>query len=68
VTKCKYCSFYHTELAKLNGATDEEIEDAVHFAKSSAGWSAYVNGLQLDYEQFKEEVERACIHARSGSK
>src|SRR5579859_4851610 len=25
--KCKYCLFYHTELAKLNGATEAEIED-----------------------------------------
>jgi AhpD family alkylhydroperoxidase len=64
VTKCKYCSFYHTELAKLNGATEAEIEDAVHYAKSSAGWSAYVNGLQLDYEQFKKEISQACDHVR----
>jgi AhpD family alkylhydroperoxidase len=56
VTKCKYCSFFHTEVAKLFGASDEEIEDAVHYAKSSAGWSAYLNGLQLDYEQFKKEL------------
>ena len=40
-TKCAYCIFFHTEMAKLHGATDAEIEDAVHFAKSSAGWSAY---------------------------
>jgi AhpD family alkylhydroperoxidase len=65
VTKCRYCAFYHTELAKLNGATDAEIEDAVHYAKSSAGWSAYINGLQLDYEQFRKEVLQACEHARS---
>ncbi len=52
-------------MAKLNGATTEEIEDAVHFAKSSAGWSTYINGLQIDYDQFKEEVLRACEHARS---
>lgn len=56
VTKCKYCSFFHTEVAKLFGATDEEIEDAVHYAKSSAGWSAYLNGMQLDYDQFKKEL------------
>jgi AhpD family alkylhydroperoxidase len=65
VTKCRYCAFYHTELAKLNGATEAEIEDAVHYAKSSAGWSAYVNGLQLDFDQFKAEVLHACEHARS---
>src|SRR5512141_1601750 len=38
-TKCKYCTYFHTEAAKLNGATQAEIEDAVHYAKSSAGWS-----------------------------
>lgn len=64
-TKCRYCLFYHTELAKLNGATDEEIEDAVHFAKSSAGWSTYISGLQIDFDQFKKEVLQACEHARS---
>lgn len=65
VTKCRYCAFYHTEVAKLFGATEEEIEDALHFAKSSAGWSAYVNGLQLDFEQFKDEILQACEHVRS---
>jgi len=64
-TKCRYCSVYHTEVAKLNGATDAEIEDAVHYAKSSAGWSTYINGLQLDYDQFKAEVLEACEHVRS---
>lgn len=65
VTKCRYCAFFHSETAKLNGATDAEIEDAVHFAKSSAGWSAYINGLQTDFEQFKDEVLQICEHVRS---
>lgn len=68
ITKCRYCSFYHTELAKLNGATEAEIEDAVHFAKSSSGWSTYLNGLQIDYELFKKEVLQACEHVRSMKK
>jgi AhpD family alkylhydroperoxidase len=65
VIKCHYCAFYHTEVAKLFGATEEEIEDALHFAKSSAGWSTYINGLQIDFEQFKDEVLQACEHVRS---
>ncbi len=56
---------YHTEVAKLNGATPEEIEDAVHYAKSSAGWSTYLNGLQVDYDTFKEEIRQACDHVRA---
>ena len=65
VTKCRYCAFYHTEVAKLFGATEEEIEDALHFAKSSAGWSTYVNGLQIDFDQFKDEIQQACEHVRA---
>ena len=64
VSKCRYCTLFHTEMAKLFGATDKEIEEAVHYAKSSAGWSAYLNGMQVDYEQFKDELRRAGEHAR----
>lgn len=63
-TKCKYCAFFHTEIARLFGATDEEIEEAVHYAKSSAGWSTYINGLQVDYEQFKSEILQVCENVR----
>lgn len=68
VMKCKYCAFYHTEVAKLNGATDAEIEDAVHFAKASAGWSTYINGMQIDYEKFKKEILEACNFVRKMNK
>jgi AhpD family alkylhydroperoxidase len=64
-THCRYCIAYHTELARLTGATDEEIEDAVHYAKSSAGWSTYLNGMQVDLDEFKREVKAAVAHARA---
>jgi AhpD family alkylhydroperoxidase len=64
VMKCRYCSYYHTEIAKLYGATDAEIEDAVHFAKASSGWSTYINGLQIDFDEFKSEIDYACAHIR----
>jgi AhpD family alkylhydroperoxidase len=65
ISKCRYCSYFHTELAKLNGATEAEIEDAIHYAKSSAGWSTYVNGLQLNYEEFVKEIDMACEHVKA---
>jgi len=65
VMKCRYCALFHTEAAKLNGATQAEIEDAVHFAKSSAGWSTYINGLQIDFDQFKEEIRKVSEYVRS---
>jgi len=57
-TKCRYCTLFHTEAAKLFGATDEEIQEAVHYAKMSLGWSAYLNGMQTDYDQFAAELQQ----------
>jgi AhpD family alkylhydroperoxidase len=61
-TKCRYCILFHTEAAKLFGATDEEIEEAVHYAKMSLGWSAYINGIQTDYDQFAKELSQVGEH------
>jgi AhpD family alkylhydroperoxidase len=62
--RCRYCSLFHTEMAKLNGASDAEIEEAVHFAKCSAGWSTYLNDLQVDYEKFKSELGEVCNYVK----
>lgn len=67
VTKCKYCSYFHTEVAKLFGATEEEIEDAVYYAKSSAGWSTYLNGMQVDYELFTSELDQSIRYIKAQS-
>lgn len=64
-TKCRYCTLFHTEAAKLFGATDEEIQEAVHFAKMSTGWSVYLNGMQVDYDMFATELERMGNHIKN---
>lgn len=64
-TKCQYCIAYHTEVARMFGATDAEIEATVHYAKSSAGWSAYLNGMEVDLGQFKREVRAATAYSRA---
>lgn len=62
---CEYCTYFHTQFAKLNGATDAELEDAVHFAKSNAGWSTYLHGMRYDHDQFMKDVDRICDHVRA---
>ncbi|MFZ1288896.1 MAG: carboxymuconolactone decarboxylase family protein [Melioribacteraceae bacterium] len=64
VSKCKYCVHFHTEVAKLFGATNEEIETAIHFSKQTAGWSAYINGLALDFDDFKDEMKQITTYVR----
>ncbi|MCG8459183.1 MAG: carboxymuconolactone decarboxylase family protein [Holophagales bacterium] len=56
-TKCDYCTLFHTELAKLFGATDAEIQEAVHYAKHTLGISAYLNGTQEPEDRFAEELQ-----------
>lgn len=57
-TKCDYCTLFHTEAAKLFGATEEEIQEAVHYAKMTLGWSAYLNGMRQDHDEFAEELQQ----------
>ncbi|MEU3601096.1 carboxymuconolactone decarboxylase family protein [Streptomyces sp. NPDC006798] len=64
-TKCRYCTLFHTEAAKLFGATDEEIQEAVHYAKASLGWSAYLNGMQEDYDSFAAELAEVAAYVRA---
>lgn len=61
-TKCRYCTLFHTEVARMFGATDEEIEEAVHYAKHSVGWSTYLNGMRQDYDEFTRELEQIGEH------
>jgi len=61
-TKCRYCTLFHTEAAKLFGATDEEIQEAVHYAKYTVGWSVYLNGIREDYDQFEQQLQQIGEH------
>ncbi len=61
-THCRYCSLFHTEAAKLFGATDEEIQEAVHLAKHTVGWSTYLNGMREDEQRFADELGHIGAH------
>ena len=57
-TRCPYSVSLHTEMARLYGATDLEIDDAIHFSKATAGLSTHLNGLQCDLKEFRTEIRR----------
>jgi AhpD family alkylhydroperoxidase len=54
---CHYCIYFHTAAAKLNGATDAEIREAVAMAAISRHWSTVLNGMQVDTDGFKRETD-----------
>jgi AhpD family alkylhydroperoxidase len=67
---CSYCIYFHSEAAKLNGATDEEIREAVAMAAITRHWSTVLNGMQIDQASFKQETDailkRAAEKSRTG--
>lgn len=54
---CQYCVYFHTAAAKANGATDEEVREAVAMAAIVRHWSTVLNGMQIDPTAFKGEVD-----------
>jgi AhpD family alkylhydroperoxidase len=58
VSRCPYGIVLHTEGARLYGADDAEIAEAVHYAKLESGWSIHLAGLQVDPNEYAHEVER----------
>ena len=69
---CSYCIYFHTAAAKLNGATDEEIREAVAMAAITRHWSTVLNGMQIDQTSFRKETDTvlklAAEKAKSASK
>ena len=64
-TRCRYCALFHTEAARLFGATDEEIAEASMMAAHTMGASTFLNAQQIDYEQFRSETLEAVAWARA---
>jgi AhpD family alkylhydroperoxidase len=68
---CHYCVYFHTAAAKANGATDEEIREAVAMAAVVRHWSTVLNGMQVDLNRFKQETDavlRLAAEKESASK
>jgi AhpD family alkylhydroperoxidase len=55
---CRYCTYFHTQVAKLDGASDEDVTEAIAMAGITRHWSAVLNGLQIDFPEFKQELGR----------
>ena len=64
---CEYCVYAHTEFAKLNGATDAEIGEAVVMGALTRRWSTVANGLQVDEAKFRSEIAQVIANMKKGA-
>jgi AhpD family alkylhydroperoxidase len=63
-TRCRYCAYFHTEAARLFGASEDEITETALISKNTMGWSTYLNTLQFDYDEFVAEFDKIAAHVR----
>jgi AhpD family alkylhydroperoxidase len=55
---CRYCVIGDTEFAKLDGATDREIAEAVTAGAMARQYITLIEGLQIDEKAYRRDWER----------
>jgi len=61
---CRYCIYAHTAFARANGASDEELREAVGLAALARNTSTVLDGAQLDEPRFRAELAQLIAHAK----
>ncbi len=55
---CEYCILFHTQAARMNGASDQEIQEAIGMAAITRQGSTLLNGMMVDKAQFRKDLDR----------
>jgi AhpD family alkylhydroperoxidase len=61
---CQFCVVADTEFARLEGASEREIAEAIGMAALTRHWSTYLNGMQIDEAAFKRDIDRLVKGAK----
>ena len=61
---CRYCIYFHTQISKLDGASEREIGEAVAMAALTRHWSTVLNGSLIDETAFRREVDQIVASAK----
>ena len=65
---CRYCIVADTEFAKLDGATDREVTEAVTIGAMARQYITLIEGLQVDEKAYRHDWERLTAGAKPGAK
>ncbi|HKJ42770.1 MAG TPA: carboxymuconolactone decarboxylase family protein [Sunxiuqinia sp.] len=67
---CEYCVIAHTKLARLFGATDQEIKEAIAKGAETRLWSTILNGnlTEADKASFKADWDKQIEYMKAHQK
>lgn len=64
---CHYCVLFHTEAARLNGATEAEMQEAIFMAGLTRQGSTILNGSALDPARFDKELKDIVAYLKANA-
>jgi len=65
---CRYCVFADTEFAKLEGASEREIAEAVAAGSIARQYITLIEGLQVDEKTYRRDWERLTAGPHTAAK
>jgi|SRR5687768_9871016 len=66
-TPCERSVYGYTQFAKLHGATDEEIAEAITIGAVARHWSTFISGLGQDEGKFRADLMRVVNAVKKGT-
>ena len=66
--KCPYCTLFHTSVAKMYGATKEELAEIAFLASYTSRWSSMIHAQHYLYETFAKETEQIGAYVSKAAK
>jgi AhpD family alkylhydroperoxidase len=66
-TPCERSVYGYTQFARLYGATDAEIAEAITIGAVARHWSTFINGLGQDEGKFRADLTRVVNAVKKGS-
>ncbi|CQR50335.1 MULTISPECIES: carboxymuconolactone decarboxylase family protein [Haloferax] len=59
---CPYCTYFHTEEARLSGVADAELKETVNLAADTKYFSTILHGNETDLDEFRTETDEIVEH------
>jgi len=61
---CQYCVYADKAFSKADGATDQEVSEAIGMAAITRHWSTFLNGVNVDESTFRKDTDTVMRYFR----
>jgi len=62
---CPYCTYFHTEEARMSDVTDDELKEAVTLAGETKYFSTVLHGHGTDLDEFESQTDEIVEYVQN---